>query len=322
MRFARVFRYLLLTFLLLCAGPALAQGTGSGNGNSATNLSLSITNNSGVISIALSGLQTGTNYEILTNCNPASSTWRVWQTLLATNSVVLIPLLPVGNTAQFFWAQSFTPPVFPGGYISNGLVACWQLNDGSGSVATDCSGNGNNLPLIGDPAWGAGDLNFDGDEQYGDAGSNTLDVLDKSDKTICAWVNPGGVNAQGSTYQAIVDKSYYDGGSDFGGWQFYLTNNQVGLLIMTDTLRDEDDTIAPPGQWTFLAVVWHTHTDTAEFYVNGPGFRDHGRRHRRTAQWPGGFGSGQRAGQFRRRPLLLCRVAPRRGDLQSRAQRG
>ena len=42
--------------------------------------------------------------------------------------------------------------------LEEGLVAYWKLNDGSGAVASDSSGNGYDGDLVGAPEWVDGHL--------------------------------------------------------------------------------------------------------------------------------------------------------------------
>ena len=74
-----------------------------------------------------------------------------------------------------------------------GLVAHWKFDEGSGTTASDASGNGNTGTLINGPQWTAGKvgnaLYFDGiDDVITVADSNSLDL--SSAFTLSAWVNP------------------------------------------------------------------------------------------------------------------------------------
>jgi hypothetical protein len=240
----------------LCQLPVQAAASG---------LTLSINNSA----LVLSGTQTGLSYEILTNSAPGQP-WGVWQTFTASSSSSSFSPLPVTGSTIFFKAQSVVTPGFPlSQYITNGLAAWWRLNDASGSVALDSSGNGLTLQLINGPSWETGDLLLNGDDQYGDAGSNALANLDYLDRTVCAWIYPNGLNAFGNSGQSIIDKSFDAGGGLLGGWQVLMTNNQPAFAVPGSIIIDNNGDIVPPGQWVFITVVWHTTTDTAEFYVNG-----------------------------------------------------
>jgi hypothetical protein len=77
------------------------------------------------------------------------------------------------------------------GPASAELVAWWRFDDGSGTEATDSSGNGNDGALNGDAQWVAGQLG--GAIQFN--GSNARVVapnipLDSRSFTVMMWVNP------------------------------------------------------------------------------------------------------------------------------------
>ena len=161
---------------------------------------------------------------------------------------------------------TLTTPITNGGYITNGLVAYWKLNDGGGATtAQDFSGNGITLPLSNSPSWITNDCNgvyltLNGTNQYGDAGSNALTNLDNHDMTICAWINISNTNAQG-----IVDKSYY-----YGGWSFFVYNNQLYWSLESGgSFADTGAGIVPLGQWIFVTAAWGYSAHKVSFYING-----------------------------------------------------
>jgi hypothetical protein len=51
------------------------------------------------------------------------------------------------------------------------LVASWPMNEGSGNVVNDASGNGNDGTLFNGPSWSGGELVFDGANDYADVGN-------------------------------------------------------------------------------------------------------------------------------------------------------
>jgi len=162
----------------------------------------------------------------------------------------------------------------PGGYLTNGLVAYWKLNEVAGSTAAgDWSGNGILLPMSNSPTWGSNYLNLvnipDGINQYGDAGPNALTNVDTHDKTICAWLYYLG-SASGSSEEAIVDKDYYYGANSHGGWSFFLVDGQLRWQVeSTPDLTNTGLGTIPIGQWASAAVTWSYSNQTASFYING-----------------------------------------------------
>ena len=78
------------------------------------------------------------------------------------------------------------------GQVSAELVAHWKLDDGSGTVAIDSSGNGHDGTLMGDPQWVAGKsggaLEFNGSSDYVEVPfSESLRVLNQGDFSFAAW---------------------------------------------------------------------------------------------------------------------------------------
>jgi len=84
-------------------------------------------------------------------------------------------------------APEFIIPVEPD---PAGLVLYYALDEGSGNVATDSSGSGNNGTIEGSPAWITGvsgsALGFDGSRDYVATGKSLLDSL--AEFTIACWL--------------------------------------------------------------------------------------------------------------------------------------
>ena len=80
--------------------------------------------------------------------------------------------------------------------VEEGLVGYWPFDEGSGKVAKDASGTGNDGKFVGSPKWVTGKfgtaIEFDGTSSYVAVTDNaTLDIT--SDLTIMAWFNPSDV---------------------------------------------------------------------------------------------------------------------------------
>jgi hypothetical protein len=256
-------------------GGMMGQPAGPGyptNAFSATNYSeynqfwvmTSLTNQTNVL-VTITNTLSNLTYNILTNSALGSNAppWGIFATVSASNSsVALSNAIPLGNNPLFVQGELL-------GYITDGLVAYWKMIDGSGTNATDFSGNSLALPLINSPSWGSNDLILNGTNQYGDAGSNALTNLDNHDMTICAWIN-----TLSTALQGIVVKDYYDFGSHaYGGWWFAIESNQPSWNLLSFTnLFDSGSAIVPLGQWVFVAVTWHypnNSNNEARFYING-----------------------------------------------------
>jgi hypothetical protein len=139
-----------------------------------------------------------------------------------------------------------------------GLVGWWRLNDGSGTVASDSSGNGNNGTLVGSPlpSWVAGlyggdALSFNGVNDYVSIplSSSLESVFSTQQVSFSCWVN---LASYPSSYADIIHSSDLSlilriwSGGQFGMYN-YLSNSWVG---------GSSGTIVPLDKWVFLCVVY------------------------------------------------------------------
>ncbi len=103
------------------------------------------------------------------------------------------------------------------GYLTNGLIAYWRLNDGNGTNAVDqVAGNNLTLKTTGTtgtnlPTWGPGYLTFDGASQYCDGGNQPAFNI-TGPISICAWVNSSNFPIVGN-FSVPVEKGY-DGNTE------------------------------------------------------------------------------------------------------------
>jgi hypothetical protein len=133
------------------------------------------------------------------------------------------------------------------------LIAHWKLDESSGSIAQDASGNGNNGTLKGDPQWVTGKIGgailLDGDGDYVDAGS--VGISGAVPRTMTGWAKasttdiPAWTTIFGFTPDGNTDGTYYDIEVDdasnyvvhVGGWE--------SIFIPVDT------------QWHHFAATYH-----------------------------------------------------------------
>ncbi|MFH0908687.1 MAG: LamG domain-containing protein [bacterium] len=136
-----------------------------------------------------------------------------------------------------------------------GLVGHWKLDEGSGTIANDVSGNQNNGMLINGPAWTTGKrgcaLQFDGVNDHVNMGNPPVFNIAKA-LTIEAWVNSE--NAGGN--QPVVVKDGPNGGCYWfgvyqGGFGLLLSDNGNGWKSLGLT----KGSIAN-NTWYHLAVTW------------------------------------------------------------------
>jgi hypothetical protein len=113
-----------------------------------------------------------------------------------------------------------------------GLVGWWQLLDGSGTIATDSSGNGNNGNLVGGPTWittgpNGGGLSFRGGTFTDSVRIPRAPVLEPAAFTVSAWIK--GPQAQDHIRQSVFGKAFdNDNTVPFQSYQLAVNNGGPG----------------------------------------------------------------------------------------------
>jgi hypothetical protein len=92
---------------------------------------------------------------------------------------------------RFTCLVTFVSVLIMTGHVSAELVGHWRLDDGSGTIAADSSGYGNDGTLRGDPQWVIGKINgaleFDGTDDYVEVADNeSLHLWERF--TLAAWI--------------------------------------------------------------------------------------------------------------------------------------
>ncbi len=139
------------------------------------------------------------------------------------------------------------------------LVGWWRLDEGSGTIAYDASGNGNDGTFNGAPQWVAGRfggaLEFDGSDDYVTIGNLNL----PGSFTLAFWMLPPSLPGG---WHSVVMKEYdygfeFDGtnllgrsGNGTGGW---------GATVST--------TISTPAIWYHAALTWNG--SDLEMFIDG-----------------------------------------------------
>jgi hypothetical protein len=120
---------------------------------------------------------------------------------------------------DFNQAMNFTTAPIRGVFNNSRLVGCWNMNEGSGVVAHDSSGNGNNGTLVNSPTWVAGKhgngLSFNGNGDYVSIpNSNYFNSTDEL--TIAFWARfiSGNLPAVEKSSSYLL---YWDGASHVYG---------------------------------------------------------------------------------------------------------
>ena len=149
-------------------------------------------------------------------------------------------------------------------WSTDGLVGLWLMNEGSGSIIADLSGNGNGGTLVNDTSWQAGKygykLNFDGTGDYVDCGGNIGD-FGTGDFTIIVEVTATNGNAfdmfvaKGNV--AAGDVACYKHIAD-NQFTFYVDGGLININITDASL------VGVPVQFAYVRAG-----SNAYLYVNG-----------------------------------------------------
>jgi hypothetical protein len=147
-----------------------------------------------------------------------------------------------------------------------GLVGWWSFDEGTGSVAGDSSGNGNDGTIYGIPTWMAGKyeqaLSFDGQDDYVNVYRNNLKGM--TELTISLWVYR---NAWGN-YRGLVAENY--GGLSLRHWVF--RDDVSGNVVFWVTDGVNSDYIQQSGfatsAWEHIVAVFKGGT-YLKLYRNG-----------------------------------------------------
>ena len=171
---------------------------------------------------------------------------------------------------KMIYVISLIVVLFMVGRTSAELVAHWPLDDGSGTVAVDVTGNGSDGTLEGDPQWVvgkiAGALEFDGDD-YVDCGNQDILNFGTNDWTITAWIR---------TTQPDPDRGtiFAKGSDNSGGIRFTLATHEANPNHITLTTDDNSTktqalgaTVVIDGEWYHIAGM--RQGTTISVHVNG-----------------------------------------------------
>ncbi|MFB0552743.1 MAG: LamG domain-containing protein [Phycisphaerae bacterium] len=153
------------------------------------------------------------------------------------------------------------------GNASGDLVAHWKMDEGSGDIVVDSSGNKHDGAFNGTPDWVAGQLglalNFDGATYAQVPASQSLDLLNHGDFTVAAWVTTDVVS---DSYTVALQQTDASGtgrtwlGVSAGQFYHYLggSNRWSGVYPELET-------------WYHVAYVVTEggNSDSMQWYVNG-----------------------------------------------------
>jgi hypothetical protein len=202
---------------------------------------------------------------------PYSSTWSSY---LATNGWHTIQAVATDNAGNV--GASALISVLVQNILTNGLVGYWSLNEGSGTVAIDNSGNGNTATLTNGAVWsgtnGEYSMKLNGVAAY--ASVSDAPVLRVSgDLTLSMLVNHTIVPTNGG-YMYYIQKglnnidSYSLGvyGTDNGAYLFFEFTDAAGTYHWMPQVGGPALRV---GVWNHVAVVFDSVSMSLTFYING-----------------------------------------------------
>src|SRR5581483_1181417 len=151
------------------------------------------------------------------------------------------------------------------------LAGAWGFNEGTGLIAGDQSGNGNNGSLV-NAAWTSagrygGALSLNGTNAYVDMGTPPS-LTTTGSMTWEAWVYPTTTPADDGQIASLSD--------DSAGWQFKTTPDTVlrtfGIAVSAAVgprVQRYSSTQVSLNTWYHVAGVYNSTSRTLDIYVNG-----------------------------------------------------
>ncbi|HEY8301469.1 MAG TPA: LamG-like jellyroll fold domain-containing protein [Jatrophihabitans sp.] len=187
---------------------------------------------------------------------PAEDPGGTVQTVVATARY-----LGRGAVALQTHARGTLRTAFPVG--QHDAVGSWPLDEGSGDLAHDASGNEHDATLVGGPSWVVGTsgtaLQFDSSTQYAETRGPVVDTV--GNFTVSAWVR---LDSTAHWATAVSQ----DGNTSSG---FYLQYSQADgrFAFSTAEGRALADTAPTVGRWYHLVGVHDANAGTYTLYLDG-----------------------------------------------------
>ncbi len=149
------------------------------------------------------------------------------------------------------------------------VLGIWLLDEGTGDITADASGNGNDGTLGGGPAWTNGvygkALDFSGTSSYVDCGN--AEMLNVEVFSVSFWCNIS--NTQ--SWNHMISRGEHHGGGNPGAvnWGVMMYDAQETILyeVYNDTVKPSLSVNTTTGEWHHV-VITHDET-TMQLYHDG-----------------------------------------------------
>lgn len=147
-------------------------------------------------------------------------------------------------------------------------VGEWKLDEGSGTMASDASGNGNDATLVGGTTWKPGKFGkavlFNGANLTKATVPDAASIRSMANFTASAWVNFDSLtNADGDAYNYIFNKY---------GWFLRVSNaGVVDFSLRTSGSYPvvSSDVAITTGRWYYVSVVFSGVGASSKIYIDG-----------------------------------------------------
>ncbi len=161
--------------------------------------------------------------------------------------------------------------------LGSDLVGWWNFNEGSGSVARDLSGYGNNGTIVGAtrvagvPGAGGTALNFNGSSNYVDVNDNSMNFVTNNNlRTVSFWINTETSRSEVviSGVSNIPDQASYNANIN-------INNGRIGIIYGQSSNSNQSVTsqTVNDGIWKHLVFVDKDFSGTSSsrysIYVDG-----------------------------------------------------
>jgi glucose/arabinose dehydrogenase len=186
-------------------------------------------------------------------------TFGSWSDGGAQQHVITVPATAQSYTALYTVTQNPLPA---------GLVAGWSFNEGTGTSASDASGNNNILTLLNGATWTGGHhnggLSLSGNANASASSSVSLNL--SGSYTLTAWINPSSLTG----YQTVLIKENSSGGGGCGYW-LQTVGNQISSGFNNGSGCSEHTANAnlQTNAWYHIAAVFDDTGNTYQIYLNG-----------------------------------------------------